>query len=316
LLRSLFFLICPYIGETLNVSIEIVLIELRYRSYFMTRIILFLATNFAIMIVLGAVMAVAMPMLGIPSDGYLGLLIMCSAFGMGGSFISLAISKWMAKRSVGAHVIEQPSNNTEKWLLRTVERQAQAAGIGMPEVALYQSPVVNAFATGMNKNNALVAVSTGLLSKMTQDEVEAVLGHEVSHIANGDMVTLSLIQGVMNTFVYFFAQIAASALSRGNDSRMMRFMLTMVFQMVFGALASVIVMWFSRRREFRADIGGADLAGKQKMIAALKRLQGDQQDTELDDGLTAFGIKGKLNAARLFTTHPPLEDRIAALEAQ
>ena len=281
----------------------------------MKRVLLFIATNFAIMIVLGVVLSIAMPLLGIPQDGYVGLLFISAVFGMGGSFISLAMSKWIAKRSVGAHVIEQPSNQMESWLVRTVERQAQAAGIGMPEVAIYDSPEVNAFATGASRNNALVAVSTGLLRNMTQDEAEAVLGHEVSHVANGDMVTLTLIQGVLNTFVFFFARIAASALSRGNDSRAMQFMLVMVFQMVFGALASIIVMWFSRYREYRADAGGAGLAGKQKMIAALKRLQGNQGESHLDGQLTAFGISGKSAAAKLFMTHPPLEERIAALEA-
>ncbi len=280
----------------------------------MKRVLLFVATNFAIMLVLGVVLAVAMPLLGIPSDGYAGLLFISAVFGMGGSFISLAMSKWLAKRSVGAHVIEQPSNNMESWLMRTVERQAQQAGIGMPEVAIYDSPEINAFATGMSKNNALVAVSTGLLRSMSEDEAEAVLGHEVSHVANGDMVTLTLIQGVLNTFVFFFARIAASALSRGNDSRAMEFMLVMLFQVVFGVLASVIVMWFSRQREFRADAGGAELASKQKMIAALRRLQGNQADSELDGQMTAFGIRGKLSASKLFMTHPPLEERIAALE--
>jgi heat shock protein HtpX len=280
----------------------------------MKRILLFVATNFAIMIVLGIVLSIAMPLLGISSDGNLGLLFISAVFGMGGSFISLAMSKWIAKRSVGAHVIEQPSNKMESWLMRTVERLAQQAGIGMPEVAIYDSPEINAFATGMSRNNALVAVSTGLLRSMSEDEAEAVLGHEVSHVANGDMVTLTLIQGVLNTFVFFFARVAASALSRGNDSYVMRFMLVMLFQVLFGALASIIVMWFSRHREYRADEGGAELAGKQKMIAALKRLQGSQGESQLDGQLTAFGIKGKLNASMLFMTHPPLEDRIAALQ--
>ncbi|MCL4104491.1 UNVERIFIED_CONTAM: hypothetical protein GTU68_047453 [Idotea baltica] len=233
---------------------------------------------------------------------------------MGGSFISLAMSKWIAKRSVGAHVIEQPANDMEVWVMRTVERQAQQAGIGMPEVAVYDSPEINAFATGMSRNNALVAVSTGLLHSMSQDEAEAVLGHEISHVANGDMVTLTLVQGVLNTFVFFFARIAATALMRGSDSRGMQFVLVMVFQVVFGALASIIVMWFSRHREFRADAGGASLAGKQKMIAALQRLQSSQGESQLDGQLTAFGISGKLSASKLFMTHPPLAERIAALQ--
>jgi heat shock protein HtpX len=261
------------------------------------------------------VLSILLSVLGIDSGSMAGLLVMSAVFGMGGSFISLAMSKWIAKRSVGARVIEEPSNKMETWLLRTVERQAQQAGIGMPEVAIYDSPDVNAFATGMNRNNALVAVSTGLLRFMSEDEAEAVLAHEVSHVANGDMVTLTLIQGVLNTFVFFFARIAASALSRGNDSRAMQFMLVMVFQILFGALASIIVMWFSRQREYRADAGGADLAGKHKMIAALKRLQSNQNESQLDGQLTAFGISGKSKVSKLFLTHPPLEERIAALQA-
>lgn len=284
----------------------------------MKRIFLFLATNFAIMLVLGTVASIAMPLLGINGQGLGGMLFMCAIFGMGGSFISLAMSKWIAKRSVGAQVIEQPSNPTERWLVETVQRQAQQAGIGMPEVAIYQSPDINAFATGMNKNNALVAVSTGLLSSMSKDEAEAVLGHEISHVANGDMVTLTLIQGVVNTFVMFFARIAASvvssALSRGNDGlkHVIYFAATMIFQIVFGILASVIVMWFSRQREYRADAGGASLAGRQKMIAALQRLQNAHEESRLDGQLTAFGINGK-NKSELFMSHPPLEKRIEAL---
>lgn len=281
----------------------------------MKRVLLFVATNFAIMIVLGIVLSVAMPLLGISSNGNAGLLFISAVFGMGGSFISLAMSKWIAKRSVGAHVISQPSNETEIWVMRMVESQAQQAGIGMPEVAIYESPEINAFATGMSRNNALIAVSTGLLQSMSEDEAEAVLGHEISHVANGDMVTLTLIQGVLNTFVFFFARIAASALSRGNNSRVMQFMMVMAFQVLFGALASIIVMWFSRKREYRADAGGAELAGKQKMIAALKRLQAGHGESQLDGQLTAFGISGKLSASKLFMTHPPLEERITALEA-
>ncbi|MFK8050171.1 MAG: protease HtpX [Halioglobus sp.] len=280
----------------------------------MKRIFLFLATNFAILIVLGVVMAVVFPMLGIEGQSNTALLLISAVFGMGGSFISLAMSKWIAKRSVGAVVIEQPAGAEQAWLLETVKRQATQAGIGMPEVAVYDSPEINAFATGMNKNNALVAVSTGLLRNMTQDEAEAVLGHEVSHVANGDMVTLTLIQGVLNTFVFFFARIAASAVSRGSDNRMIYFLVVMFFQFVFGILASVIVMWFSRQREFRADEGGASLAGKQKMIAALQRLQGNQQESQLDGQLTAFGISGKQAMSALFMSHPPLETRIAALK--
>lgn len=282
----------------------------------MKRVILFLATNFAILIVLGVALSILMPVLGIDSQSNGGLLLMCAVFGMGGSFLSLAMSKWIAKRSVGAVVIEQPANQQETWLLDTVKRQANQASIGMPEVAVWDSPEINAFATGMNKNNAMVAVSTGLLRTMTKDEAEAVLAHEISHVANGDMVTLALIQGVVNTFVYFFARIAASALSRGSNNRFMYFMTVMFFQFVFGILASTIVMWFSRRREYRADEGGANLAGDKKMIAALQRLKGDSQESHLDGQLVAFGISGKKAMAALFLSHPPLEKRIAALQAR
>jgi len=280
----------------------------------MKRIALFVATNFAILIVLGIFLNILLPVLGIQGQSTAGLLVISAVFGMGGSLISLAMSKWIAKRSVGAHVIEEARTREEQWLLSTVRRQAERAGIGMPEVAIYQSPEINAFATGMNRNDALVAVSTGLLQSMTQDEAEAVLGHEVSHIANGDMVTLTLIQGVLNTFVFFIARVIASAINRGNDSVGIYFLTVMVCQIVFGLLASIIVMWFSRYREFRADAGGADLAGKQKMVNALKRLQGNQEESHLDGQLTAFGIKGKQGLAELFMSHPPLEKRIAALE--
>ena len=282
----------------------------------MKRVFLFLLTNFAVMLVLGIVLAILMPALGLDSSSNAGLLVISSVFGMGGSLISLAMSKWIAKRSVGASVIETPRNDSEKWLVETVKRQAKKAGIGMPEVAIYDSPEINAFATGMSRNNALVAVSTGLLRSMTQDEAEAVLGHEVSHIANGDMITLTLIQGVLNTFVFFFARIAASAISRGSNNRFVYFMTVMAFQMVFGLLASVIVMWFSRQREFRADSGGAALAGKQKMIAALQRLQSNQMESQLDGQLTAFGISGKRATSEMFMSHPPLEKRIAALRGR
>ena len=282
----------------------------------MKRVFLFLATNFAILIVLGIALSILMPVLGIDSQSNAGLLLFCAVFGMGGSLISLAMSKWIAKRSVGAVVIEQPANQQEAWLIDTVQLQASQAGIGMPEVAVWDSPEINAFATGMNRNNALVAVSTGLLGSMTKDEAEAVLAHEISHVANGDMVTLALIQGVVNTFVFFFARIAASALSRGSNNRFIYFMTVMFFQFVFGILASVIVMWFSRRREYRADEGGANLAGDQKMIAALQRLQGDSQESHLDGQLVAFGISGKKAMAALFLSHPPLEERIAALQAR
>lgn len=282
----------------------------------MKRILLFVATNFAILIVLGIVLSILMPALGLDQSSYGGLLFMCAVFGMGGSFISLWMSKFIAKRSVGAHVIEQPRNQNEAWLVETVRQQAQQAGIGMPEVAIYDSPEINAFATGANRNNALVAVSTGLLRNMTAEEAEAVLGHEVSHIANGDMVTLTLIQGVLNTFVYFFARVVANIVNRGSDSAMAYFMTVMAFQAVFGVLASIIVMWFSRYREFRADSGGAELAGREKMIAALERLRSNQMDSQLNGQLVAFGISGKRAFAELFMSHPPLEKRIAALRGQ
>jgi len=287
----------------------------------MKRIFLFLLTNIAVMLVLSVVATVILPMLGIHLRGYGGMLIWCAVFGMGGAFISLALSKWMAKMATGAQVIEQPSTPMEHWLVETVARHAQHAGIGMPEVALYDSPEINAFATGMSRNSALVAVSTGLLNSMSRDEAEAVLGHEITHIANGDMVTLTLIQGVLNTFVMFFARIAASVVSGAvagdrDSSEGMRgivfFIATMVFQILFGILASMIVMWFSRQREYRADAGGASLAGKQKMIAALERLMHAHEESRLDGQLVAFGINGK-SSGELFMSHPPLEKRIEAL---
>ena len=280
----------------------------------MKRVALFIATNLAILFVLGIVLSILMPVLGLNSASNSGLLFMCAVFGMGGSFISLLMSKTIAKRSVGARVIENPSTNEETWLVNTVRRQAELAGIGMPEVAIYDSPEINAFATGANKNNALVAVSTGLIRSMNRDEAEAVLGHEVSHVANGDMVTLTLIQGVLNTFVYFFARIVANMVNRGNNSAFTYLMTVMAFQAIFGILASIIVMGFSRYREYRADSGGADLAGRQKMIAALERLKSNQTDSQLDGQLTAFGISGKRAWSELFMSHPPLEKRIAALQ--
>ena len=280
----------------------------------MKRVALFIATNLAILFVLGIVLSILMPVLGLNSASNSGLLFMCAVFGMGGSFISLLMSKMIAKRSVGARVIENPSTNEETWLVNTVRRQAELAGIGMPEVAIYDSPEINAFATGANKNNALVAVSTGLIRSMNRDQAEAVLGHEVSHVANGDMVTLTLIQGVLNTFVYFFARIVANMVNRGNNSAFTYLMTVMAFQAIFGILASIIVMGFSRYREYRADSGGADLAGRQKMIAALERLKSNQTDSQLDGQLTAFGISGKRAWSELFMSHPPLEKRIAALQ--
>lgn len=289
----------------------------------MKRMFLFLATNFAIVLVLSVTMRIlgVEPYLNAQGLNLGSLLIFAAVMGMGGSFISLAISKWTAKRSVGAEVIESPHNESERWLVDTVRRQAQQAGIGMPEVAIYQSPDVNAFATGMNKNNALVAVSTGLLQSMTREEAEAVLGHEVSHVANGDMVTLALIQGVVNTFVMFLSRVIGYLVDkivfkteRGTGPA---FFVTMIIaEMVLGILASIIVMWFSRQREFRADRGGASLAGRQKMISALERL-GRVHAEPLPDKMAAFGISGHVAGGlkRLFMTHPPLDERIAALKA-
>jgi len=276
----------------------------------MLRITLFLATNFAVMIVLTAVLS----LLGLnqPGSGTPGLIVMAAIFGMGGSFISLLMSKSMARRAVGAQLIEQPANAAERWLVDTVARQAQAAGVGMPDVAIFDSPTPNAFATGAKRDAALVAVSSGLLRSMSQDEVEAVLAHEMSHVANGDMVTLTLIQGVMNTFVLVFAHILAAAIDRDGRGRHGAgyYLGYFAAQAVLGFLASLIVMWFSRYREFRADAGGASLAGRHKMIAALERLQQVHEPQALPDSMAAFGISGGLGA--LFSTHPPLAARAAA----
>ena len=291
----------------------------------MKRIVLFLGTNLAIVLVL----SVTLRLLGV--EPYLNqqglnpgsLLIFAAVFGMGGAFISLALSKWMAKRMMGARVIEQPQTPMEHWLVQTVRRQSQAAGIGMPEVAVFESPQVNAFATGMSRNQALVAVSTGLLGAMSRDEAEAVLGHEVSHIANGDMVTLALIQGVVNTFVIFLARVIGYAVDRlvfktERGSGPAFFIAYIAAELVLGCLASIIVMWFSRQREFRADRGGAQLAGRGKMIAALKRLQLAAGQAALPERMAAFGIAGGGGSGlkRLFLSHPPLEERISALEAE
>lgn len=286
----------------------------------MKRILLFLATNIAVMLVLSVVASV----LGV--DRFLtanglnlpALLAFSAIFGFGGSFISLFMSKWMAKRSTGAVVITQPKNSTEMWLMNTVERQARAAGIGMPEVAVYDAPEPNAFATGASKNDSLVAVSTGLLRSMSQDEVEAVLAHEVSHIANGDMVTLTLIQGVLNTFVMFLSRVVGYVIDKAvfkteRGTGPGYFVSVMVLQIVFGIGASMIVAWFSRQREFRADAGSARLSGKRKMIAALQKLGGNNIASSLPPQQMAFGIKGGVK--EWFSTHPPIEARIAALQA-
>jgi heat shock protein HtpX len=250
------------------------------------------------------------------------LLIFAAVFGMGGAFISLAMSKWTAKRFTGAHIIERPANEDQRWLVETVQRLARAAGIGMPEVAVYDSADVNAFATGMSRDKALVAVSSGLLHAMSRDEAEAVLGHEVSHVANGDMVTLALIQGVINTFVIFLSRVIGDIIDRavfknerGHGPAF--WIISIVAELVLGILASTIVFWFSRRREFRADAGGARLAGREKMIAALERLAG-LHSQPLPDQMAAFGIAGGIGQGmrRLFMTHPPLSERIAALRAQ
>jgi heat shock protein HtpX len=286
--------------------------------------VLFLATNAAIMIVISIVFSIfgldgVLQQNGVDLD-LNALLVVSAVIGMAGSFISLAISKWSAKRSMGVQVIESPQNQTEEWLLSVVTKQAKEAGIGMPEVGIFQAPEPNAFATGMNKNNALVAVSTGLIQAMSTDEVEAVVGHEISHVANGDMITMSLMQGVVNTFVYFFASIIGHfvdrVLLRNENGHGMGYYITqMVAQMALSFLASMLVMWFSRYREFHADSGGAKLAGKEKMIGALKALQRAQTPEDLPGQLAAFGINGG-GVKKLLMSHPPLEERIAALEKQ
>jgi len=290
----------------------------------MQRIFLFLVTNLAIVLVLSITLRLFGFQRFLDEQGVgldiNSLALFAAVFGFGGSFISLAISKWTAKRFTGAKVIATPASSTEQWLVSTVRRQAEAAGIGMPEVAVYDAPEVNAFATGMSRNNALVAVSTGLLHSMTQDEAEAVLGHEVSHVANGDMVTLALIQGVVNTFVIFLSRVIGHVVDRvvfkverGHGPAF--WITAIVAEIVLGILASIIVMWFSRRREFHADAGGARLAGTVKMIAALERLKRASGQPQLPDQLAAFGIRGGIGGGfrKLLMTHPPLDDRIAAL---
>jgi heat shock protein HtpX len=274
----------------------------------------------AILVLLGIVMSI----LGVDSKSTSGLLVMAAVFGMGGSFISLAMSKWIAKKSTGAQVIVNPTNPTEQWLYTTVRRMAEQAEIGMPEVAIYDSPDMNAFATGMKKHDALVAVSTGLLQNMSKDEVEAVLAHEISHVACGDMVTLALIQGVLNTFVILLSRLAANVLNNflssdeeeGGGLGFFGYMaVTIVLEIVLGLFASIIVMWFSRKREYTADKGAAYLTSKDKMIGALRRLQAHQEPSHLPDQVAAFGIRPKAGGmALLFRSHPPLEDRIAALQ--
>ena len=288
----------------------------------MRRIILFVATNLAVM----ALLTLVVKIFGIDTYTYSkaginfqGLLVMSAVLGFGGSFISLLASKWVAKWQTGARVIENPSNPTESWLLSTVRRQAEGAGIGMPEVAIYDAPEMNAFATGATRNSALVAVSTGLLQQMSQEEVEAVLAHEVSHVANGDMVTMTVLQGVLNTFVIFLARVVGTVIDRaisGNRDNggggIAYFLIVMVLQVVLGILASVIVMAFSRWREFRADAGSARLSSKQKMISALERLGQGRGENSLPSAIQAFGIAGG-GMRKLFSSHPPIEERIAAL---
>jgi len=289
----------------------------------MKRIFLFLVTNLAVLFVI----SITLRLLGVDqilneSGGidFNALLVMSAVMGFAGSIISLLLSKWSSKRMVGAQVITNPIDPTERWLVETVHRQAQAAGIGMPEVATYEAPEVNAFATGWNRNSALVAVSSGLLHNMSRDEIEAVLAHEISHVANGDMITLALIQGVVNTFVIFFSRIIGHLIDRlvfkterGNGPAY--WVTSIVAQMVLGVLASVIVMWFSRQREFRADAGGASLAGRSKMISALEKLKINHEQATLPERMAAFGIAGGSSFAKLFSTHPSLDERIDALRA-
>lgn len=288
----------------------------------MMRIALFLMTNLAVMLVFGLVLSLT----GIQSSSVPGLMIMAGLFGFGGSIVSLLMSKWMSLRSVGGEVIEQPRNETERWLVETVRRQSQQAGIGMPQVAIYHAPDINAFATGARRDASLVAVSTGLLQSMSQDEAEAVIAHEISHIANGDMVTMTLIQGIVNTFVIFIsrliAQVASGFLSgnrdgeeSGNGNPMIYFAVATVLELVFGILASIITMWFSRYREFHADAGSAKLVGREKMIAALQRLKTSHEPQEAGS-MMAFCINGKSKSfSELFMSHPPLDKRIEALRS-
>jgi heat shock protein HtpX len=293
----------------------------------MLRIILFLGTNLAIMLVLSIVVSI----FGLDRWAYShsginlqGMLVMCAVFGMGGAFISLALSKTIAKYSVGAQVIAEPHGADEQWLLDTVSHHAENAGIGMPEVALYEAPEMNAFATGMSRNHALVAVSTGLLRSMNREQISAVLGHEITHVANGDMVTMALIQGVLNTFVMFLARVIGGVIDGAlqgdrNSSRgggFGYFIIVMLLQVVLGFLATIIVMWFSRWREFRADSGGAKLGSRAGMIAALQTLAGNHGETSLPKAVQAFGISGEGGVGRLFMSHPPIEERIAALRGQ
>jgi len=292
----------------------------------MMRIGLFLATNAAILVLISIVFQVFGIEGILDSNGidlnFNALLVMSAVIGFSGSFISLAISKWSAKKSMGVHVIETAKNQDEQWLISTVQRQAAQTGIGMPEVGVFESPQPNAFATGINRNSALVAVSTGLLQHMTRDEVEAVLAHEVSHVSNGDMITMGLMQGVINTFVIFLSRVIGFFVDRvifktRSGVGIGYYITSIIAQIVLSILASTIVMWFSRWREFHADAGAAELAGRQKMIAALKRLQSVNDPQDLPGEFSSFGISGGIGGGlkSLFMSHPPLEKRIEALEA-
>jgi heat shock protein HtpX len=288
----------------------------------MMRIFLFIATNAAILVVVSIIFNVLGLSSALDAQGIdlnlNALLFMSAIIGMTGSVISLAMSKWSAKRAMGVYVIEHPQNQTEQWLINIVSRQARQAGIDMPEVGIFQTPDANAFATGMSRNSSLVAVSTGLLQSMSPDEVEAVVGHEISHVANGDMVTMALMQGVVNTFVYFFATVIGHVVDRvvfktERGYGPAYYITQMAAQIVLGILASMLVMWFSRYREFKADAGGANLAGREKMIGALRALQRGHEAEDLPGQLAAFGINGG-GMSKLFMSHPPLEERIAALQ--
>ncbi|NDK99235.1 protease HtpX [Photorhabdus bodei] len=289
----------------------------------MMRIVLFLLTNLAVMLVFGIILSLT----GIQGSSVQGLMIMAGLFGFGGAFVSLLMSKWMALRSVGAQVIEQPANEVEHWLVETVRRQAEQVNIAMPQVAIYAAPDINAFATGARRNASLVAVSTGLLDNMSRAEAEAVIAHEISHIANGDMVTMTLLQGIVNTFVIFISRLLAQAVSSflsGNSDEeesnpsgnpIVYMVVSMVLEIVFGILASIITMWFSRYREFHADAGSAKLVGREKMIAALQRLKTSYEPQE-EGSMMAFCINGKSKTfSELFMSHPPLDKRIEALRS-
>ena len=289
----------------------------------MKRIFYFLVTNLAIVLVLSITMRLlgVEPFLNANGLNLNSLLIFAAVMGFGGAFISLAISKWSAKQMSGAVTIENPKTPDEIWLMNIVKKQSQAVGIQMPEVAIFNSPVVNAFATGMSRNSSLVAVSSGLLEMMTKDEAEAVIGHEISHIANGDMVTLTLIQGVVNTFVLFFSRVIGYTVDKvvfkTRQGTGPAFFITIIIsELLLGVLASIVVMWFSRQREYRADFGGGQLAGKQKMIAALQRLKTQYETSALPKSIAALGISGEqgIGLKELFSTHPSLDDRIARLQ--